>query len=349
MSARARTASARSMLVFDVGGTSLRCGVYSRETRDVSGVRRRPTPSIETMPRCDGDSIRARLYAQMESLAAEVLPARTPAGVAVAFPGPVDSRGRVLAAPTVWGDRQGADPVPLRDDLRRLWPSVPVFVLNDVTAAGYRYLDDPRESFCILTISSGIGHKVFIDGKPAVGLRGHGGEIGHLRVDFSPDAPCCDCGERGHLGAVASGRAVVRQAKKLADDEPEAFRASLPGQRVGAPEGIDSRIIAESYRAGDAWTRRLVERTLQPLAQAVAGIHLAVGVGRFVIIGGFAVALGPAFRAELSRHVADCTWKLAQDWDAMIELGRPDDEAGLVGAGRFAELQSQQLDPCAAP
>jgi glucokinase len=336
--------SARRHLVFDVGGTNLRAGLYQPETRELSRVLRRRTPSIETMGPSDGAGIRSRLYAELARLAGEVLAGCTPAAVAVAFAGPIDPKGRVLAAPTVWGTRQGPDPVPLQDDLRRLWPNVPVWVLNDVTAAGYRYMNHPHESFCVLTVSSGIGHKVFIDGKPAVGPRGHGGEIGHLRVDFSSGAPSCDCGGLGHLGAVASGRGAVRRMRRLAHDDPEGFRTSFVGRRAGAAENADNQLIAEGYRAGDPWICKLIQGIARPLAQAVAGIHLAVGVERFVIVGGFAAALGSGFRSELCKLAAACTWNLGQDWGSMIEVGEPDDEACLVGAGRFAELQ-----PCPMP
>ena len=310
-------------LVFDVGGTTLRAGLYDPETRTLTRVTRGPAPGS-----------RPHLCAELVRLASELCAGRAPASIVVAFAGPVDPSGAVLAAPTLWGAHEGFS---LQDDLRNIWPAVPVRVVNDMTAAGYRYMSDPHDTLCVITVSSGIGHKVFIDGKPAVGPHGRGGEIGHLRVDFSPDAPECDCGGRGHLGAVASGRGALRFVQRSARENPEAFCASMLGRRAGSSESIDNPLIAECYRAGDRWTCRLVEQIAQPLARAIAGIHLAVGVERFVVIGGFATALGPDFRTALCRFAAESTWNVGQDWSSMIELGEPDDDPGLLGAGRFAE------------
>ena len=93
----------------------------------------------------------------------------------------------------MFGGAIGA-PVPLHGELRELWPEASIVLMNDVTAAGYRYLRDPDENLCVITVSSGIGHKVFIDGKPALGPSGRGGEIGHWRMDDSPGSPRCECG-----------------------------------------------------------------------------------------------------------------------------------------------------------
>ena len=189
----------------------------------------------------------------------------------------------------------------------------------------------------MVTVSSGIGHKVFVGGRPVVGPGGRGGELGHLRVDFSNDAARCECGGRGHLGAVASGSATGDQVARLAVADLDRFAASLPGRRTGGrPELVDNRLLAEAFRAGDPWAERVIERMAHPLAWALAALHLAVGTERFVIVGGFALALGSRYREALSRLAARCCWDVGADWDHMVELGADDDDAGLIGAGRFA-------------
>jgi glucokinase len=75
----------------------------------------------------------------------------------------------------------------------------------------------------------------------------------------------------------------------------------------------------------------------------LAAVHLSMGVERFVIIGGFALALGEPYRLELVRAAATCGWRMGQDWNSMIELGHPEDNSGLLGAGRFVtEFADQQ-------
>src|SRR5207247_836890 len=111
----------------------------------------------------------------------------------------------VMAAPTIWGRRTEVA-VDLVSELRGLWPAANIVLENDVSAAGYRFLRSADEDLCVVTVSSGIGNKVFIQGRPMIGPAGRGGEIGHCRVDASPTAALCNCGEHGHLGAVSSGR-----------------------------------------------------------------------------------------------------------------------------------------------
>src|SRR6185312_8922728 len=114
-------------------------------------------------------------------------------------PGPIAPTGEILAAPTLWPGVP-IEPFTLGARLERAWPGLRVRVLNDVTAVGLAYVAGGRESFCVVTVSSGIGHKVFLDGRPVTGPSGRGGEIGHVVVDPRPEAPECDCGGRGHLG-----------------------------------------------------------------------------------------------------------------------------------------------------
>jgi C7-cyclitol 7-kinase len=218
-------------------------------------------------------------------------------------------------------------------------PDARLLILNDVTAAGFRYLSHPDESLCVVTVSSGIGHKVFAQGRPVVGPGGRGGEIGHLQIDCSLDAPVCDCGHRGHLGALASGRASRYQMLRLAHEDPGSFSESLLAARYGSdPAAIQNEHVVAAFHQRDAWTERLIGRMAEPLGFALAAIHLTVGVERFVLIGGFALALGPPYRSFVAAAAARYGWDLGLDWNCAVELGQPDDSAGLIGATRFADL-----------
>jgi 3-dehydroquinate synthetase/predicted NBD/HSP70 family sugar kinase len=323
-------------LVFDVGGTRIRAALYRGDERAVSRVHVRDTPSTWTHPAAGGDEIRARLMEAMADAGREVLDGAAPRAVGVAFPGPVGADGRVLAAPTIWGDR-GCAPLDVGAALAPHWPGAPVHVLNDVSAAGYRHLRAADEDFCIVTVSSGIGNKVFIRGRPVTGAAGRGGEIGHAVVDFAADAPVCDCGGRGHLGAVASGRGALLAARRRAAADAAAFHASKPGRdAAGDPEAVTNESLVAAFRAGDGWTAALVREVSAPLGRALAGIHTALGIERFTLVGGFALALGDGYRREVARAAAASAWHQGGSWDERVELGADDDLSGLIGAGRFA-------------
>jgi glucokinase len=331
--------SRQPWLVFDIGGTSSRAARFHPETETLSAPLRRPSPSHWVLPGRPARHIQDRLLEAMQEMAVTIAGHEPPAVLAVAFPGPIDPQGNALSAPTLWGDG-GPRPFPLHRELQRLWPASRVFVLNDVTAAGYRYLHGSAEDFCIVTVSSGIGLKVFVGGRPVVGAAGRGGEIGHVRVDFSPTAPVCDCGGQGHLGAIASGRGALLTARRLAQEGGTSFADSLLGRRLqGDLAGLDNQALVEAFRGGDPWAGELIRKVARPLGQALAALHVALGVERFLIVGGFALALGEGYRRELVLAAQDSCWRLGQDWETMIALGEADDDAGLLGAGRCALMQ----------
>ncbi len=327
-------ATGAQALVFDIGGTTIRAGLYDLGAARLLRTERAPTPSVSACPAESGPRLRDRLYDLMERLAAR-LGADAPRRIVVGFPGPVDAAGTALRAPTVWGAER--EPEPVAGRVKAIWPGARIRVVNDLSAAGYGFLRHAHDDACIVTVSSGIGHKVFLDGNPAIGPSGRGGEIGHLRVDFSEEAPLCECGARGHLGALACGRAVPEQAARLARRDPGAFaRSSLAAPVAGQARRVDAPLVARAFKAGDPWAMALVGVLAAPLGQALAGIHAAVGVERFVIMGGFAQALGPAYLALVGKAAAASAWDLGQVWGRMLELGEMGDDAGLIGAGRLA-------------
>jgi glucokinase len=115
---------------------------------------------------------------------------------------------------------------------------------------------------------------------PWSGSGGRGGEIGHLRVDFSADAPICDCGAPGHLAAVASARGVLARARRQALRDPglSAVARCWPSASAADPQALDTRALVAAYHAGDDWTLALIRDAARPLGQALAGLHLGVGV-----------------------------------------------------------------------
>jgi predicted NBD/HSP70 family sugar kinase len=134
-------------------------------------------------------------------------------------------------------------------------------------------------------------------------------------------------------------------ARRLAELGTDDFANSALGRRFGTNlSALTNAEIVTAFRADDPWTRELIRKVALPLGQMLAAVHLSMGVERFVIIGGFALALGEQYRLELVRSAATCGWRMGQDWNSMIELGQPEDNSGLLGAGRFVtEFAERQL------
>jgi predicted NBD/HSP70 family sugar kinase len=314
-----RYLSTTPYLVFDVGGTSIRAGAYDPERDALAGRVHAFTTSNWSSPSTSPDRLLARLIDDLRVTGAQLLD--DPAVVSVGFPGPVDAGGDLLAAPTVLGRCSGT--VALGRLLGEAWPGARVVVTNDVTAAGYALARGDRDSFCVVTVGSGIGCKVFLDGRPVLGAAGRGGEIGHLRVDASEDANPCECGGRGHLSAVGSGRGAVLSARRRTG-------------RVSAD--LTGEALVAAFHAGESFACEVVGEAAAALGSSLAGLHTALGLERFVVTGGFGTALGERYRRLLAQAAARASWDLGQDWDRMIELDRPDGLSGLLGAGRFAKI-----------
>jgi predicted NBD/HSP70 family sugar kinase len=331
-------------LVFDIGGTTLRGGVFDAASGGL--VARTAIPSAEFgVARGSPAQLVGRLVQRLDALARALAGDRLEEvdGAVVGFPGPMTDDGTVLAAPTLW-PRRTVDPFPLRDLLAAVWRERTVTVINDVTAAAHAYAAPGRSTFCVLSVSSGIGHKVFVDGRPLTGPFGRGGEVGHVVVDRSEDAAECECGERGHLGALASGRGMREAARRRAREEPAPFAASKLGRRSGGdPDAVSAELLAACFRDRDPWSTGIVRAGAAHLGWVLALIHGVVGIEDFVIIGGFANALGPGFCAELGRAAARSCWSLGADWSRMVELGRLGDDAGLIGAGKLAAATFTRL------
>ena len=331
--------SSQKILVYDIGGTNLRGAVYRVESGTVGAKIVRPTPNRVSSPAASTGQLYRELLKNIASISREIAEREAISAVSIAFPGPIDRDGRIVSAPGIWGSNPSG-PIDILPDLRLLWPDLPVYICNDLTAAGYRYLEKNDDSFCVVTVSTGIGSKVFINGEPQLGPNGTGGEIGHVKVLFTDQAPVCDCGERGHLQALSSGPAVLRTIRQQARIQPQQFETSLLSRIHDRPETISNRSIAEAFRAADPFTVAILKQSVRPLAAILTTLHLALGLERFVLIGGFALALGEPYRLTLVNFADELCWQCRTGWDEMIPFGSDDDLSGLIGAGRFARAQA---------
>jgi glucokinase len=321
----------RRIAVLDVGGTTLRATTFYAADHRLGSVIRMPTAGI-------GRDRSTRAEVLQDQVVEQLLQAATcqvGAGadeVVLAFAGPVTADGTVLAAPTVVGP--GWRPVNLAA-LAADRLGLPVTVVNELSAAAWRYRTG--EPFCLLTVSSGIGNKVLWGDQLLVDPSGSGGEIGHWRVDPSPDAAPCECGGRGHLGGIASGRGTEAAVRAAAIANPDRFAASALAD-TATPGTVTTRDLVAAVHAGDAFALEVLRDGITALARALTALVNAIGVRRFVVIGGFAQAVGSLYVTELRQGMADagCFLLSRAEIDAMVEFGADDDEHSLIGGGLWA-------------
>lgn len=325
--------------VLDIGGTNFRIGLFDSDTGALTDITRVPVESFLANPGATPSQLFDKLFRQMLHHIRMLAGRFRIAGIGVAFPGPVNHKGEVHNAPTLWGDTLGG--VALQD-LLQLEVGVPVVVLNDISAAVYRYQPRFDEDFCVLTISSGIGNKVFAGGRILVNAQGLGGEMGHHRVVDGDDAPPCDCGGRGHLSAVASGRGAERLARQWAGQDPTRFRESALWHLTdGDVERIDAYALVSAIREDDALAHDVLAFGQTHLAACMAMLYNAIGVKRFVLIGGFCLALGEHYLSALRTRLACCDLfgLSAAERQSMVQLGEQDDDHSLQGLAAYFRQQ----------
>jgi C7-cyclitol 7-kinase len=332
----ARSARDRPTIVLDIGGTTTRVARLDPATGEHDRVRRAPTPNYLTHAGTPPDRIVEMLARSIEREVAAVLEEEPPDCIVVGYPGPVSSFGVAVRSPTILGP-QSVYRVDMAAVLSELWPDAVIRVLNDLTCAGYSFVRAGQRDFCVLTVGSGIGNKIFLDGSPYVGAHGFGGEIGHVKVSPKQGTPVADL--RADLGEIASGRGTVWLAKLWAQRRPEDFcDSAMACLRPDCADRHWSEQLVAAFRCSDPLARAIVETAAQPLAAALAHIHLGCGLVRFFVTGGFASALGEEYRRTLVRMLRECAWELGQDWDSMVVLSEAQREHGLIGACYLASL-----------
>ena len=322
----------------DLGGTVMRIARFDPETGGHGCVRRAPTPNYLAYPTLPAERIIDMLGARVEREIAAALQDEPPDSILIGYPGPVTRSGVAIRSPTVLGP-QSVLAVDVAAMLAERWPDAAVRVLNDLTCAGYAFVRSGHRNFCALTVGSGIGNKIFLDGSPWTGDHGFGGEIGHVQVSPKAGTPVADL--RDDLGNISSGRGTVWLAQLWARRCPEDFRGSgLERLSAETPDQMWSEQLVASFHRSDALARAIVEAAAQPLAAALAHVHLAIGLERFFITGGFARALGEEYRRMLVRMLRECAWDVGQDWDSMVVVSEAQCEEGLLGACYLASIEA---------
>jgi glucokinase len=243
-------------------------------------------------------------------------------GLGVAAPGPLDPAiGIVFQAPNFprWHD------VPLAEQLEQL-TGLTVVLGNDANLAG---LAEARlgagqgaRNLIYLTVSTGVGSGIIVDGRMLLGEHGIGAEAGHMAISL--DGPRCGCGNRGCLEAYASGTAIANRAA-------EAIAAGRPTILAGRHEEIEAIHVAEAAEQGDDLANELIHE---------AGHALGIGVRNLlhlfnpsaVVIGGGVSRIGPRLWDPMW-DVVNHDAMVAYRQDLRIVPAALGDDPGLIGAG----------------
>lgn len=254
-------------LALDIGGTKIACGRF-REDGFLEEKITFPTKSERGYEEISKEIISKLLRLKTEDTVA----------LGVGTAGPLDRiKGEVYSPPNL----PGWNRVPLRRDLEDAL-NLPVFIDNDANAAclGEFFFGAGKgvRDLVYITVSTGIGGGLIIDGKLLHGRRDSAGEVGHQTI--IPDGPLCNCGNKGCLEALASGTAIARKAKEaLLKEEPTILK------EWAKREELTAKHVREAMLKGDVVAREIWEEAMEYLGIGIGNIITIVSPER-VVIGG---------------------------------------------------------------
>ena len=304
----------------DVGGTKVAAGLVD-EQGTILRRTRRPTPSAS--PSDVEDVIAACVEELCDGADVEAV------GIGAAGFITAD-RSTVLVAPNLsWRDE------PLRDAVTERI-GLPVVVENDANAAAwaeYRFgAGRGVHSLVVVTVGTGIGGGLVLDGTLYRGRFGIGAEFGHMQV--VPGGRRCGCGQRGCWEQYCSGRALLHEAREIADVHP-VHGARLLELGGGEPEGIEAIEVTQAAREGDAAALECFAEVGGWLGQGLADLAAALDPAVFVVGGGVSDAgellLAPA-RTTFAARLTGTRYRP----HAEIRRAQLGNDAGLVGAADLA-------------
>ena len=246
-------------------------------------------------------------------------------GVGIGVPGPVlDSSIVPIVCANLggWGERN------VSAQLSGLLDGLKVLVGNDanVAALGEIWMGAAKgaKNAVMVTLGTGVGGGVVVNGKVIDGVHGAGGEIGHITVNRHETA-VCGCGKRGCLEQYSSATGVVRCMKKLLDENPDT-PCVLRGTEFAAKDVFDAA------RNGDALAVREVDEMSDTLGMALANIASTVDPEAFLVGGGVARA-GDVLFAPLNKHFQEYAFKSCRE--TPIKQASLGNDAGIYGAVRL--------------
>ena len=304
---------AKYLFGVDIGGTTVKIGLFNIEGELLE--------KWEITTRTDDggayilSDIAASVNAKMEEKGIDKSDVK---GVGMGVPGPVKEDGTVVKCVNLgWGVFNAAE------ELGELL-GLPVKAGNDANMAAlgefWQGGGKDYQNVVMVTLGTGVGGGIIINGKILAGVNGAGGEIGHMTIDLN-EQDACNCGKKGCLEQYASATGIVRLANR-------ALQASDKPSKLREVKYISAKEIFDAAKSGDDIALDLVEEHGKRLGYALANIACVVDVDAFVIGGGVSRA---------GQILIDTTKKYFQQYafhacrNTVFELATLGNDAGMFG------------------
>ena len=309
----------------DIGGTSVKLGIFS-ETGNLLDKW-----EIRTNTHNHGENILPDIQKSIENYLHRKQIARTDIlGVGFGIPGSVLPDGMVEGCVNLgWGAYNVVETF-------QNMSGFPTFAVNDANAAAlgeaWRGSGKGYENVVMITLGTGIGGGVVVDGKIHAGAFGAGGEIGHMSM-IENEKEHCNCGKTGCLEQYASAKGLARVAARL-------LQAGPTKSSLRSCESITARVVCEHAREGDEMAKEAIGYSMGLLGKAMALIAAVIDPQVFIIGGGLAKS-GDLLLSPIQEAYRKHVFYVSRNTE--IRLAALGNDAGIFGGARLV-LGSENPD-----
>ena len=296
----------------DIGGTTVKIGLFE-ETGTIVEKWEIPTNTL-----ADGEAILPDIAFSLKTKIEErKLSEEDILGIGVGVPAPVTAEGIVNGSANLgWKYKE------VKKEMEEL-TGLKAYIGNDANVAALGEMwkggGAGEKNMIMVTLGTGVGGGVIIDGKMLVGNNGAGGEIGHITVR-DDETEACGCGRKGCLEQYASATGLVRLAKRYFEKNTK--NSILTGKEITAKEVFDAA------KAGDAIAIGLVDEVCEILGSTLSNIACVVNP-EIIVIGGGVSKAGDILLDNIKKHFVETSFMACRDTKfALAGLGN---DAGMYG------------------
>lgn len=309
----------------DLGGTNIAGGIVDTEGRILY------KKSVPTLRSRGALAVIGDIAALCTALYTEFgLQKNAISAVGVGVPGLVERQSGVI----FFSNNLGWDNLPIRDMLEKA-VGLPVRLENDASVAGIAEfaagVSRGTNNSLFITLGTGVGGGVIIDGKLFTGAHCAGTELGHF--PFNIDGELCSCGLRGCWETYASASALIRMGKEAAERDPQSRIAAI----AGSTYQIDAKAVVAAAKEGDPAARDVFDRYCYYVAMGIAGL-INIFDPEIVVIGGGVSGAGEFLLNPVREIVKAHTVAISEQARPRIELASLGNDAGIIGAAMLTRM-----------
>lgn len=305
----------------DLGGTNIAIGIVSEDGKIIK------QGSVPTLSGREPIEIVKDMAKLIDELISENGTDKSDIkGIGIGSPGSIDFENGVV----VYSNNLKMDHFPIVKELNAL-TGLPVFVDNDANCAAmgeYVLYEKEAKDFVFVTLGTGVGSGIIVDGKMIHGFNGAGGEGGHIVI--VKDGVQCSCGRKGCWEAYASVTALIRQTKEAMEKAPDSLMHEM-AKREGKVSG---RTSFDAARAGDKAAEAVVKQYAEYVAEGLTNLQ-NIFQPQIICIGGGISREGDYLLNPIREFVSTHEYNKYME-KTKIVTAKLFNDAGIVGAAMLA-------------